>query len=541
MVSILDVGRTLGLRSDEVTLWGDERAKLGPDLAGRYAAKGRLVLVSAITPTPAGEGKTTVAIGLADGLTRRGIRACLALRQPSIGPTLGLKGGGTGGGLAHLVPADAINLHFTGDFHAVASAHNLLAAALDNHVHRGNALEIDVRRVFWDRVVDVDDRALRHVVIGLGGPRDGVPRESRFDMTAASEVMAVLCLAEDIEDARRRLARIVVALDTDGRSVTAGQLNVVGAMLVLLKDAMRPNLVQTAEGTPALVHGGPFGNIAHGCSSVTATKLALGLADWAVTEAGFAFDLGGEKFFDLTCRSARLDAAVVVLVATTRALRLHGGAGRDRVGVADVAAVERGLENLRKQVENVRTFRKDPVVALNSLPGDAPAEVEAVRSACQAMSVPFAMTDPFARGGAGAIALAEAVLDQAARGGPPFAPLYDCAQSIESKMETIARTMYGASDVRWEPQAERDLAIVRSAGGDGLPVCVAKTQYSLSDDPTAIGRPANFSVTVRRVALAAGAGYVVPILGNIERMPGLPASPQAERIDLVNRRVVGMA
>jgi formate--tetrahydrofolate ligase len=538
MAGILEVAQKLGLRPDEVTPWGEQRAKVGAHLVGRSVPTGHLVLVSAMTPTLAGEGKTTVAIGLADALARLGARACLALREPSIGPTLGLKGGGTGGGRAHLVPAEDINLHFTGDSHAVAAAHNLLAAALDNHLHRGNALKIDVGRVFWDRVVDMDDRALRHIIIGLGGPLDGVPRQSRFDITAASEVMAVLCLAEDLEDLRRRLARIVVALDRDGGPVTASQLNVVGAMLVLLKDAFRPNVVQTRESTPALVHGGPFGNIAHGCSSVVATKLALGLADWVVTEAGFGFDLGGEKFFDLVCRSAKLDAAAVVVVATIRALRWHGGAGR--AAVADVEAVDRGLANLHKQIENVRAFHKDPIVALNSFPSDTAGEIAMVRRVCEDLGVPLVITDVFARGGEGGLALAQAVLDHMTGAGRPFAPLYDCSQSITGKMETIAQTMYGARGVAWEPQAERDLSLIRSCGGDSLPLCVAKTPSSLSDDPKAIGRPANFDVTVTSAALAAGAGYVVPILGNMQRMPGLPASPQAERMDLVDGRIAGM-
>ncbi|MCX6550901.1 MAG: formate--tetrahydrofolate ligase [Acidobacteria bacterium] len=504
--------------------------------SGRTA--GRLVLVSAITPTDAGEGKTTTSIGLAQGFARLGQRVCLALREPSLGPTFGQKGGATGGGLARVVPESDINLHFTGDFHAIGSAHNLLAAMLDNHIHHGNPLGIDPRRVTWRRVIDMNDRALRHVVIGLGGVLEGVPRETGFDITPASEVMAALCLAEGYDDLRRRLTRIVVALTAERAPVTAEDLHAVGAMMVLLKDAMLPNLVQTCDGVPALVHGGPFANIAHGCNSVVATKLALAHADWVVTEAGFGFDLGAEKFFDIKCVSAGLDAAAVVLVATVRALKLHGGAAKTALTTPDPAAVERGLGNLAKHVENIRIFGELPVVALNRFSADTDEEMAVVRAWCDRELVPFAVSDVFARGGEGGTSLAEMVMAHAERRAKPFTPLYDLCESIPVKMEKVARAMYGAREVNWTKEAQRALAQVEKLGFGGLPLCIAKTQKSLSDDPQQLGRPADFEITVRDLLLAAGAGYVVPLLGDIMRMPGLPVSPQAERMDLVDGVVV---
>jgi formate--tetrahydrofolate ligase len=451
-----------------------------------------------------------------------------------------MKGGATGGGLASLVPAEEINLHFTGDFHAVTAAHNLLAALLDNHIHHDNELEIDPRRVFWRRVQDVNDRALRSIVIGLGGVLQGVPRETGFDITAASEVMATLCLAEDAEDLRRRLGRLLVALDFRQRPVTAADLEAVGAMMVLLKDALLPNLVQTADGVPALVHGGPFANIAHGCNSVIATKMALAHADWVVTEAGFGFDLGAEKFFDIKCRSAGLDTAAVVLVATVRALKRHGGVSPERLTEPDPEAVERGLDNLRKHVENIRIFDELPVVALNRFDTDTDEEVAVVRRACEALGAPFAASDHFARGGEGAEELARTVCEHAEAKSDPFRPLYDLAAPIEEKMETIARRIYGAQQVLYTRQAEKDLAQIRRLGYEDLPLCVAKTPTSLSDDPSVAGRPEGFEVTVRGFILAAGAGYVVPLLGDILRMPGLPKSPQAVRMDYRDGEVTGL-
>ena len=530
----------LGLSPERLVPYGHDKAKVLPG-PGAPVPRGRLVLVSAITPTDAGEGKTTTSIGLAQGLARLGERACVALREPSLGPTFGLKGGATGGGRARLVPSDDVNLHFTGDFHAVTSAHNLLAALLDNHVHHGNRLGVDPRRVFWRRVLDVNDRALRHVVIGLGGVLQGVPRETGFDITPASEVMAALCLAEDAEDLRARLERMVVALTFEKAPVTAADLKATGAMLALLRDALHPNLVRTCEGFPAFVHGGPFANIAHGCSSVIATKQALSLADWVVTEAGFGFDLGAEKFFDIKCVSAGLDTAAVVLVATVRALKRHGGVPKGSLGKPDPAAVERGLPNLAKHLDSIRDFGEVPVVALNRFAADSEDEVEVVRRAAAEWGAPFAVCDAFERGGEGAAALAEEVLAHAERRSRPFRPLYARSDPPKEKMARIARHMYGADDVAWTREAERDLAEAERLGYGGLPLCVAKTQTSLSDDPSLVGRPTGFDVTVRAVLLAAGAGYLVPLLGEILRMPGLPSSPQAERVDLVDGRIVGIS
>ncbi len=538
---ITEVAALLGLGREHLRLYGDDKAKIGLEARAGKAQRGRLVLVSAITPTDAGEGKTTTSIGLAQGLARIGQSVCLALREPSLGPTFGLKGGATGGGAARIVPEADINLHFTGDFHAISAAHNLLAAMLDNHIHQGNALGVDSRRVLWRRVIDMNDRSLRHVVIGLGGALEGVPRETGFDITPASEVMAALCLAEDEEDLRRRLERIVVALTFGKERVTAADLKAVGAMMVLLKDAIRPNLVQTADGVPALVHGGPFANIAHGCNSVIATKMALAHADWAVTEAGFGFDLGAEKFFDIKCVSAGLDTAAVVLVATVRALKLHGGAAKDALTTPDPAAVERGLGNLAKHVESIRTFCEPPVVALNRFVTDTDEEIAVVRRACAALGAPVAVSEVFARGGEGGVELAEAVVEHAERRAKPFCPLYAWSEPVKTKMEKIARAMYGAREVSWAKEAERDLATISRFGYEGLPLCVAKTQKSLSDDPKLLGRPEDFEIHVRNVILAAGAGYLVPLLGDMIRMPGLPAKPQAERMDLVDGRVVGMS
>ncbi len=543
---IAEVARDLEIDPKYVVPYGEDKAKIrlaARDDRARSRPPGKLVLVSAITPTAAGEGKTTTSIGLAQGLARIGERACLALREPSLGPIFGMKGGATGGGKAVLVPGEDINLHFTGDFHAITAAHNLLASLLDNHLHYGNALGLDPRRVWWRRVLDINDRSLRDIVIGLGGPFESVPRETGFDITAASEVMAVLCLSEDAEDLRARLSRLVVGLSLDGKTVTAADLQAVGAMAVLLKDALRPNLVQTAEGVPAFVHGGPFANIAHGCNSVIATKMALAHADWVVTEAGFAFDLGAEKFFDIKCRSAGLNPAAVVLVATVRALKLHGGVAKDRLAEPDPAAVERGLDNLRKHIESAQTFGHTPIVALNRFGTDSEEEMEVVRRDCDALGVPFAVADHFARGGEGAVELARAVMEQAldqAREPQPLKPLYDWSEPVKDKIEKIARAMYGARGVVWTPPAERDLKLFQKLGYEGLPLCVAKTQASLSDNAALPGRPRDFEVTVRRLILAAGAGYVVPLLGDIIRMPGLPKEPQAHRMDWVDGRVVGL-
>jgi formate--tetrahydrofolate ligase len=491
-----------------------------------------------MTPTDAGEGKTTVSIGLAQGLARIGKRACVALREPSLGPTFGAKGGATGGGRSRLVPEDDINLHFTGDFHAVGSAHNLLAAMLDNHIHHDNPLGIDPRRVRWRRVIDLNDRALRHTIIGLGGVLEGVPREDGFDITPASEVMAALCLAESYDDLRERIGRMIVAMTSEGQPITATSLKAVGAMMVLLKDALLPNLVQTCEGVPAFVHGGPFANIAHGCNSVLATKMALAHSDWTVTEAGFGFDLGAEKFFDIKCASAGLDTSAVVLVATVRALKSHGGVAKSDLAVSNPAAVERGLPNLQKHLENIRIFGETPIVCLNRFDSDSEEEIEVVRRACDSWNAPFAVATVFQDGGAGGTELAETVVAHAEASSSAYRPLYDWSEPPKVKTMKIASQMYGASEVVWSKQAERDLALADRLGLSGLPLCVAKTQKSLSDDPKQLGRPEDFEIAVRRVEIAAGAGYLVPILGDIQRMPGLPASPQAERMDLVDQKVV---
>ncbi len=538
---ILEIAGKLGIERKQIFPYGDNKAKIGMEAMQSGRNWGKLILVSAITPTDAGEGKTTISIGLAQGFARIGERVCLALREPSLGPTFGLKGGATGGGRATLVPADEINLHFTGDFHAISAAHNLLAALLDNHIHHDNALDIDPRRILWRRVIDLNDRALRQVVIGLGGVFQGVPRETGFDITPASEIMAALCLAEDAEDLRKRLSRIIVAFTFEKKPVTAADLKSVGAMIVILKDALLPNLVQTCEGVPAFVHGGPFANIAHGCNSVIATKMALTHADWTITEAGFGFDLGAEKFFDIKCVSAGLDTAAVVLVATVRALKLHGGCDKSALDKPDSAAVERGLGNLYKHIENIKVFCEPPVVALNRFSTDTEEEISIVQGACEHLDVPFAVADVFAKGGEGGIELARQVIAHAEKSSKPFCRLYNWEDPIKKKIEKIAHVVYGASEVTYARQAERDLKLIAELGYEGLAVCIAKTQKSLTEDPSMVGRPEDFELTVREVILAAGAGYVVPLIGDIIRMPGLPSSPKAERIDLLEGRIVGLS
>ena len=540
---IVELAAQIGLGADDLQLYGRDVAKV--DLAvldrpRRHAAAPRLILVSAITPTPAGEGKTTTSIGLADAFSRLGQSVCLALREPSLGPCFGMKGGATGGGRSQVTPAERINLHFTGDFHAVTSAHNLLAALLDNHLHFGNRLRIDPRRVLWRRVMDMNERALRNIVVGLGGTLDGVPRETGFDITASSEVMAMLCLATGIEDLRARLERTLVALTDDRRAVTAGELSAAGAMLALLCDALQPNLVQTLEGTPVLIHGGPFGNIAHGCNSVLATRMAMHQAGWAITEAGFGFDLGAEKFFDIKCVGAGLDPAVVVLVATIRALKMHGGVAAADLGTPDAAAVARGLPNLERHVESVGHFGKPAVVALNRFAADTAKEIDVVAARCAAWGVPFALCDHYARGGEGAIDLASQVMGRAEQRTQPFRPLYDWKQPVPEKILAVARAMYGARNVIFTKTAERDLDDIRRLGYENLPVCIAKTQNSLSDDPAVRGRPLDFDVTVRGLQINAGAGFLVVLTGDILRMPGLPRKPLAESIDVHGGVIIGM-
>ncbi len=539
---IIETAEKLGLTMDELHPYGRHCAKIDLDACNirKRAGKGKLILVSAITPTPAGEGKTTVSIGLTQGLQTLGHSVCAALRQPSLGPCFGMKGGATGGGKTQIHPAERINLHLTGDFHAITAAHNLLAAVLDNHLHFGNERRIDPRRVLWRRVIDMNDRSLRELVIGLGGAPNGLPREAGFDITAASEVMAAMCLSKDLADLRERLERIIVALDEKGAPVYARELKSVGAMVALLFDALMPNLVRTTEGAPVLVHGGPFANIAHGCNSVIATRAALNFADYCVTEAGFAFDLGGEKFFDIKCRSAGLDPAAVVLVATVRALKMHGGVALDALGTEHVTAVKSGLANLEKHVENVRAFGKEPLVALNRFAGDADVEIDVVRGFCAEKGIAFAVSDAFARGGEGALELAQAVVTLATKETAPFRPLYSLEASIPEKIETVAKTIYGAKGIVLSTKAEKDVAEVTRLGLANLPICVAKTQNSLSDDPTLRGRPRDFVVHVRGLEIAAGAGFIVVLTGDVLRMPGLPKKPQAEAIDVVDGKIVGL-
>jgi formate--tetrahydrofolate ligase len=543
MKPIGDIAHGLGLSAQDFEPYGQFKAKIAlPTLertgaftngtAPEPRARGRLILVSAITPTPAGEGKTTCSIGLAQGLARLGRKSAVALREPSLGPYLGMKGGGTGGGLSQVVPADDINLHFTGDIHAVSSAHNLLAALLDNHLHHGNALGLDSRRVVWRRVMDMNDRALRDIVIGLGGFREGVPRETGFDISAASEVMAILCLARGIDDLKTRLGRIVVGFRPDGSPVCARDLDAVGAMSALLRDAIKPNLVQTLEGVPAIVHGGPFANIAHGTNSIAATRFALAHAEVVVTEAGFAFELGAEKFFDINCRYGGFAPSCTVLVATLRALKMHGGVPLAKIAEPDAAAVARGMANLEKHVENIRKFEQPCVVAINNFPHDTAAEVQVVREGCAALGLEAVVAKPFSEGGDGCRDLAAAVWSVASQSEPHFRPLYEWSDSIEKKILTVAHEMYGAEAVDYPARAKRDRAQLEKLGFGGLPVCIAKTQQSLSDNPALLGRPKDFLVTVREIQLAAGAGFIVPITGEILRMPGLPKEPLASRFDL---------
>lgn len=534
MKPIAEVAAGLGIAPEHFEPYGRDKGKVHLEAIGASARPpGKLILVSAITPTPAGEGKTTTSIGLAQGLRKLGRNACLALREPSMGPVFGRKGGATGGGASRLEPSDAINLAFTGDFHAVTAAHNLLAAAIDNRLHFGDT-PLDPRSVLWKRVLDVNDRSLRHVVLGLGGKGQGVPRESGFDITAASEIMAILCLAESPSDLRARLNRILIGYARDGRPVLAQEVHATGAMAAILKEALLPNLVQSREGCPAFVHGGPFANIAHGCNSVLATRMALAHADYAITEAGFAFDLGAEKFFDIKCRTAGLNPAAVVIVATVRALKMHGGVPLDALTDPNVAALERGLENLAAHLDAAAQFGRPVVVGVNRFPSDSAAEHEAILKFCTARGVPGAVADVFGQGGAGALALGEAVIKAAETPPTPLKPLYSLDLPPEAKIEAIARAMYGADGVTFAPAAQAKLARARTQGYGELPICMAKTQDSLSDNPKKRGRPRGFTITVRDVEIAAGAGFLVPLTGELVRMPGLPAHPAAERIDIDN-------
>ncbi len=530
---IRDVAAELGLSDDELEVYGKYKAKISLRTLQQRTPKGRLVLVTGITPTPAGEGKSTVTVGVTQALRRLGKNAILAIREPSLGPVFGVKGGAAGGGYAQVVPMEDINLHFTGDFHAIASAHNLLSAMLDAHLHHGNALGIDVRRVTWPRTIDMNDRALRNIIVGLGGVSGGPMREERFVIVPGSEIMAILALATGLEDLEARLARIIVGLRGDKTAVRASDLKTQGAMTLLLKDAINPNLVQTLEGGPALVHCGPFGNIAHGCNSVVATKLGLTLADIVLTEAGFGADLGAEKFLDIKCRFAGLKPEAAIIVATVRALKMHGGVKKDRLATADPTAVQRGSENLRRHIRNVRKFGLPAMVALNRFTTDSDEEVEAVRAVGAAEGVEVVRCDVWEKGGEGGVAVAESLLGLLKTGKAAFKPLYDERRPIREKIETIAREIYGAGSVGFAPAAERALELLPKLGLGETPVCMAKTQFSFSDDATQLGAPTGFTLHVRDILPSAGAGFVVALAGDILTMPGLGKSPAAERIRLL--------
>ncbi len=533
MRHIREIAEKIGISEDELELYGKYKAKISQEAWNRVKDQpdGKLILVTAINPTPAGEGKTTTSVGLADAFHKQGKKTIVALREPSLGPCFGMKGGAAGGGYAQVVPMEDINLHFTGDFHAITTAHNLLAAVLDNHIQQGNALDIDVRRVVWKRVLDLNDRALRNVVIGLGGKAHGVPRETGFDITVASEMMAILCLADGLEDMKKRLGEIIVAYTRDGRAVRADELNVTGALTLLFKDAIKPNLVQTLEGTPAFIHGGPFANIAHGCNSVMATKYALKFADYAITEAGFGADLGAEKFLDIKCRFTGIRPDAVVIVATVRALKMHGGLSKQELTKVDMEALEKGIANLTKHIENIHKFGLPTVVAINAFPTDTKEELDFVEAKCNELGAEVALSEVWAKGGEGGLALA-AKVEEAMNKKSDFKFIYDVNESIPAKIEAIAKEIYGADGVDFTAPAKKQLAEIEALGLDKMPVCMAKTQYSLSDDAAKLGRPEGFRITVRELRISAGAGFIVALTGNILTMPGLPKKPAAENMDI---------
>ena len=543
MMHIRDVVKPFGIEEDELDFYGKYKAKISEELWNRVKENkdGKLVLVTAINPTPAGEGKTTISIGLSQALNKMGKKSVVALREPSLGPCFGIKGGAAGGGYSQVVPMEDLNLHFTGDFHAITSANNLLAAMLDNHIQQGNVLGIDPRRVIWKRCMDMNDRVLRNIVVGLGAPTDGVVREDHFVITVASEIMAILCLSNDLQDLKKRLGQIIVAYNYSGEPVTASQLKAVGAMTALLKDAIKPNIIQTLEHTPAIVHGGPFANIAHGCNSVQATRLALKLADVAVTEAGFGADLGAEKFMDIKCRQSGLKPDAVVLVATVKALKYNGGAAKTELSVPNLEALKRGIVNLEKHIENVQKFGVPVVVTLNAFLTDTQEEYEFIRRFCEERGCEFALSEVWAKGGEGGLALAEKVVKTLETKESHYHPLYDCSLSLKEKVEIIAKEIYGADGVSFAPAAEKMLKQLEEQGFGGLPVCMAKNQYSLSDDPTKLGRPTGFTLNVRDAYVSAGAGFVVILTGNVMTMPGLSKSPAAFNIDVdESGKIVGL-
>ena len=534
MLPITEVVKEIGLMADDLELYGKYKAKISNEYLKKIEGnkKGKLILVTAINPTPAGEGKTTTSVGLGQAFGKLGKKAIIALREPSLGPCFGIKGGAAGGGYAQVVPMEDLNLHFTGDFHAITSANNLLAALLDNHIQQGNALRIDTRQIVWKRCLDMNDRVLRNVVVGLGNKTDGFVREDHFVITVASEIMAILCLATDLEDLKDRLGKIIVAYDLDGKPVTAKDLQAVGAMAALLKDAILPNVIQTLEHTPALVHGGPFANIAHGCNSVRATTAALSMADYVVTEAGFGADLGAEKFFDIKCRQAGLSPDAVVLVATIRALKYNGGVPKTELSAENVEALEKGIVNLEKHIENLQKYKVPVVVTLNSFVTDSEAEIAFVKQFCEERGCEFAISEVWEKGGEGGIALAEKVLKTLEEKESHFEPLYPSELPLTEKIETVAKEIYGAKGVNYTAAAKKQLAKLTELGFGDLPVCMAKTQYSLSDDPALLGRPKDFDITVREAYVSAGAGFVVVLTGAVMTMPGLPKQPAAFGIDV---------
>lgn len=543
MLPIKDVAEKLGISEDEIVNYGKYKAKVSLDVFKRLEGKpdGKLILVTAINPTPAGEGKTTTNIGLSMGLNKIGKTAITALREPSLGPSFGVKGGAAGGGYSQVVPMEDINLHFTGDFHAITTSNNLISALLDNHIQQGNALGIDPRKVVWKRVLDMNDRALRNIVIGLGGKPDGMPRQDGFDITVASEIMAIFCLASDLEDLKERVANIIVAYKFDGSPVFVRDLKAQGAVALLMKDAIAPNLVQTLENTPALIHGGPFANIAHGCNSMLATKLGLKLADYTVTEAGFGADLGAEKFFDIKARFGDLKPDAAVIVATVRALKHHGGVKKDDWGKENFELLAKGFENLEKHIENVNKFGVPAIVAFNKFPTDTDAELDFVIKKCEALGATAVVSEVWGKGGAGGEELAKKVVEVVEKGEAKFKPLYDVEESIKAKIEKIAKEVYGADGVDFTSSCQKTIANIEKMGFDKMPICMAKTQYSMTDDPTIAGRPRNFRITVRDIKVSRGAGFLVALTGEIMTMPGLPKVPAADSIDILpSGEIVGL-
>ena len=540
MKHIRDVAASIGIAEDDLEFYGKYKAKIASELLGKVKdnVNGKLILVTAINPTPAGEGKTTTTIGLGDALTNMGKKCVLALREPSLGPVMGIKGGAAGGGYSQVVPMEDINLHFTGDMHAITAANNLLSAMIDNHIHQGNALDIDVTNIVWKRVVDMNDRALRHVVVGMGGKVNGIPREDGFMITVASEVMAILCLANDLEDLKNRLGEIIIGYNRSGEPVKASDLKAQGAMAALLKDAIKPNLVQTLEYTPCFIHGGPFANIAHGCNSVQATKLAMKLSDYTITEAGFGADLGAEKFMDIKCRMAGISPDAVVIVATVRALKYNGGVKKTDLKEENVDALKKGIVNLEKHIENVAKFGVPCVVTLNRFVTDSDAELEYVKNFCEERNCDFALSEVWEKGGEGGVELCKKIINTLETKESHFKPLYDINLSIREKIETIAKEIYGAASVTYDASAAKSIDRLEELGYGNTPICMAKNQYSLSDDAKKLGRPENFNINIREVYVSAGAGFVVAITGTVMTMPGLPLHPAAERIDVNDDGVI---